>query len=156
MGNPTVPTASRSWTILLALAAQLATITVANGYLTDAGLNVWTTDNQRTDDNALGLMIYSESIMGPGIDRERPGLPVREVTFLIEAAIGTDLDTAQQAIHEVIDDIDRCMAAYAKAQAGKPAPSITPMHVADFAIIDRPEGAAVIAMQARIVARYFR
>jgi len=156
MGNAIVPTTSRSWTILLALAAQLQTITVANGYLTDAGLNVWTTDNQRTDDAALGLMIYSESIMGPGIDRERPGLPVREVTFLIEAAIGTDLDTAQQNIHEVIDDIDRCLAAYTKAQAGNPATSVTPMHVADFAILDRPEGAAVIAMQARIVARYFR
>jgi hypothetical protein len=30
------------------------------------------------------------------------------------------------------------------------------MAVADIAILDRPEGAAVIAMQARVLARYLR
>jgi hypothetical protein len=147
---------SRTWAIILALQAQLQTITVANGYLTDAGLNVWTTDAQRPDTEALGLMIYSENITGAGLDRERPAKPVREFTLLVEAAIGTDLDTAQQQIHALIEDIDNCMAAYAKAQFGVPGNQVTPMHVADIAILDRPEGAAVIAMQARIVARYFR
>lgn len=147
---------SRTWAIIAALAAQLATITTANGYLTDAGLNVWTTDAQRTDDDALGLMIYSESITGGGIDRERPGKPVREFTLLVEAAIGTDLDDAQQQIHSVIEDIDNCINAYTRQQATTPGLQVTPMAVADIAILDRPEGAAVIAMQARIVARYFR
>jgi len=147
---------SRTWAIITALAAQLATITVANGYLTDVGGNVWTTDAQRPDTDALGLMIYSESITGAGIDRERPGKPTRDFTLLVEAAIGTDLDDAQQQIHALIEDIDTCVAAYARAQAGKPAEQVTPMRVADIAILDRPEGAAVIAMQARIVARFFR
>jgi hypothetical protein len=48
------------------------------------------------------------------------------------------------------------MARYAKSQAGQPANQVTPMRVIDITILDRPEGAAVIAMQARIVARYFR
>jgi len=147
---------SRTWAIILALQAQLQTITVANGYLTDAGLNVWTTDAQRPDTEALGLMIYSENITGTGLDKERPGKPTREFTLLVEAAIGTDLDTAQQQIHALIEDIDNCLAAYTRAQYADPANQVTPFHVADIAILDRPEGAAVIALQARIVARLFR
>jgi hypothetical protein len=148
---------SRSWAIITALATQLATITVANGYNTDVGNNVWTTDAQRPSEDALGLMIYSESITGGGIDSALPGKPVREFTLLIEAAIGTDQDTAQQQIHNVIEDVETCMKAYAKAQAMRPElKQVTPMAVVDIAILDRPEGAAVIAMQARVVARYFR
>ncbi|MGC1547228.1 MAG: hypothetical protein WA777_01760 [Rhodanobacter sp.] len=146
--------ASRSWAVITALQAQLATITTAHDYLTDVGNNVWTTDAQRTD--ALGLMIYSEPITGPGIDFERPTKPVRDFSLLIEGAIGTDLDDAQQQIHNVIEDVENCMAAYAKAQKIVPPPQQLPMHLADIAILDRPEGAAVIAMQARIVTRYFR
>lgn len=157
MGNPVVTTPSRTWSLILALQAQLSTITVANGYLTNIGTNIWTTDNQRTSDTALGLMIYSENITGAGLDRERPGKPVRDFTILLECAIGTDLDDAQQQIHSVIEDIDTCMAAYAKAQFMQPTVNqVTPMLVADVAILDRPEGASVIACQVRIVARYFR
>lgn len=147
---------SRTWSIITALAAQLATIRVTNGYLTDVGANVWTTDAQRPSEDALGLMIYSESIAGAGLDRERPGKPVREFTLLVEASIGTDQDTAQQQIHNIIEDIDACIGAYTRQQSSTPGLQVTPMHVADIAILDRPEGAAVIAMQARIVARYFR
>lgn len=156
MGNPLIATASRSWSIIQALATQLATITVAKGYLTDAGLNVWTTDNQRTDANALGLMLYSESIIGPGLDKERPGKQVRDFTVLIEAAISTDLDNAQQLIHSIIEDIETCLLAYGRTQQASPANMVMPMHLTDVAILDRPEGASVIAMQARVMARYFR
>jgi len=147
---------SRSWAIITALAAQLATITVANGYNTDVGNNVWTTDGQRPSEDALGLMIYSEPIVGPGLDRERPGKPVRDFTMLVEAIIGTDLDDAQQQIHAIIEDIEACMERYAEVQSRTPGLQVTPMVVADIAILDRPEGAAVIGMQARVVARYFR
>lgn len=147
---------SATWTIITALAAQLATITQANDYLTDVGNNVWTTDGQRPAEDALGLMIYSENITGPGIDLERPAKPVRDFTLLVEAAIGTDLDDAQQQIHDVIEDIENCMKAYAKAQIVTPAHQRVPMHVADVAILDRPEGAAVVAMQMRIATRFLR
>lgn len=155
MGNPIVTTASRSWTQITTLADALKGITQANGYLTDVGLNVWTTDHQRPSEDALGLMLYSESIIGPGPDRERPGAPLREFTILIEAAISTDLEDAQQQIHSVIDDIDRCITAYAKAQQRNSNVIGTPVSLADIAILDRPEGAAVIAMQARVITRYF-
>lgn len=144
---------SRTWAIITALAAQLATITVANGYLTDAGNNVWTTDHQRTE--ALGLMIYSESIVGaPG--SERPGKPVRDFGILIEAQIGTALNDAQQQIHALIEDVDTCLAAYARQLDAKPGHLGIGMAVTDIAILDRPEGAAVIAMQARVAVRYVR
>jgi hypothetical protein len=151
-----VTTPSRTWSLILALQAQLATIRVTNGYITELGAHIWTTDSQRSSDDALGLMIYSEPIVGPGLDRERPGKPVRDFTLLLECAIGTDLDDAQQQIHCVIEDIDNCLATFAKQPAALGALQCTAMHVVDIAILDRPEGAAVIAMQARVVARYFR
>lgn len=156
MGNPIVPTASRTWTILLALAAQLATITRANGYLTDVGLNVWTTDSQRPDDAALGLVVLSENITGTPLDQQRPGKPVREFAMLVEAAIGTELDDAQQQIHSIIEDIENCMAQYARQQQRAPADQVTPMAVTDIAIMDHPEGMAVIAASVRIAARFLR
>ncbi len=146
---------SRTWAIITALAAQLATITVANGYLTDAGLNIWTTDNQRPVTEALGIMIYSESITGGGLDNERPNKAVRQIGLLLECAIGTDIDTAQQQIHNVIEDVEQCMANWAKGYLSS-LRLTDAMHVADVAILDRPEGVAVIAMQARIIARYMR
>lgn len=155
MGNPLVATASRTWTIIQALAMQLATITVANGYLTDVGLNIWTTDNQRTEVDALGLMIYSETITGPGLDNERPTKPSRQFGMLLECAIGTDIDSAQQQIHSIIEDIENCMMKWSVGYL-QAARLTGPMHVADIAILDRPEGMSIIAMQVHIVARYFR
>lgn len=158
MGNALVATASRSWTLIQLLATQLATITVANGYLTDLGLNIWTTDSQRPDSDALGAMIYSETIAGPGVDQARAGKPVRELSLLIECAIGTDQDDAQQQIHSVIEDVENCMSHYAQA-FGVPIAGVkqaSAMYVTDVAILDRPEGAPVIACQVRVVARYFR
>ncbi|WP_027489382.1 hypothetical protein [Rhodanobacter sp. OR92] len=152
MADP-IATASRSWLLILALQAQLSTITVANGYLTDAGSNVWTTDHQRTD--ALGLMIYSEPILGPGLDNERPGKPVRIFSLLVEGSLSTSLDDAQQQIHALIEDVENCIAAYGQGKVKLP-PGAGSVHVADIAILDRPEGAAEVAMQARIIVRYFR
>lgn len=149
---------SKSWAIITALAAQLATITVANGYNTDVGLHIWTNDAQRQSSDALGLMIYSEPITGPGLDKERPGKQVRDFTMLLGAEISADLDNAQQQIHALIEDIEVCMEAYAKTQAWtiQDVAQRTPPFVSDIAILDRPEGLPVIGMEARIVARYFR
>lgn len=148
---------SITWAIILRLQTQLQTITVANDYLTDIGTNVWVTDGQRTSDDALGLMIYSESIAGTGLDRERPAKAIREFNLLLECIIGTDLDDAQQQIHNVIEDIDRCIDRYTTAQAAlQLGTDAVPMRVVDAAILDRPEGAAVIACQVRVAARYLR
>lgn len=147
----------RAWAIILALQAQLSTITVANGYLTDVGEQIWITESQRPSDDALGLMIYSGPIMGSGIDNERPGKPVREFTLYVEGAIGTDQDDAQRQIHCVIEDVEKCMQAYATAQAMRPELNqVKPMAITDIAILDRPEGAAQMVMVANVVARYFR
>lgn len=146
---------SRSWAIILALQTQLQTITKANGYLTDLGNAVWVNDGQRPSPDAFGLMLYSESIVGPGLDRERPGKPVRDFGILIEGAITSDLDQAQQQIHAVVEDVERCIAAYGKGAATLPA-GASGVHLADVAILDRPDGEPVVAMQARVIVRYFR
>lgn len=146
---------SRSWSIILALQVQLQTILQANGYLTDVGSNVWTNEGQRPSDEALGLMIYSDGISAGGLDHERPGKPVREFSVYLEAAIADGLDDAQERIHALIEDIEACMERYAQnyplLKRG-----VTQFFLADIAFLDRPDGAAVVAMQARIVARYFR
>jgi hypothetical protein len=156
MANPVVITRSRSWTVITDLATQLGTITRANGYLTDIGLNVWTTDHQRPSDDALGLMIYSGEITGPGIDHERPRKPVRDIHLIVEADIGTELDDAQERIHSVVEDVEVCMEAYARDKTLNPATQATPLHVEQITVLDRPEGAAVVVMQAHIKGRYFR
>ena len=146
---------SRSWAAIEAFAARLRGIRVDQGYLTDVGQAVWTNDHQRADDRALGLMIYSESISGPGLDGERPGKPVRDLALLIEAATGTELEDAQANIHAVIEDIERCLER-APSFVGIVGPGLGGWHLTDITILDRPEGAAVVAMQARVVARYLR
>jgi hypothetical protein len=146
---------SRSWSIILALQAQLQTIRQADGYLTDIGSNVWRNEGQRPSEDALGLMIYSDGITGGGLDRERPGKPVREFSVYLEAAIADGLDDAQERIHAVLEDIEVCMERYAQRYPLL-ARGVTQFFLADAAFLDRPDGAAVVAMQARIVARYFR
>jgi len=145
---------SKTWAIILALQTQLQTITVANGYLTDAGANVWVNEGQRPSEEALGLMIYSESITGT--EDQRPGKPVRQLPLLIEFAISADLDEAQEQAHAVIEDIEVCMESYAKAQYAKPGAQFKPWRVMDIAILDRPDGEPVVAGSARVVTDYFR
>lgn len=148
---------SRSWAIIQALQTQLQTITVANGYNTDVGANVWTTEHQRPRADALGLMLYSGPILRGSSGEGRPGKPVREFTVFVEAAIGTSQDDAQEQIHNVIEDIEACMESYAKAQFARPTLNqVKPMEVTDIAIEDRTDGADVIAVIANVVARYFR
>lgn len=146
---------SRSWAIILALQAQLQTITTANGYITNLGQSVWVNDGQRPSADAFGLMLYSESIIGPGLERERPGKPTRDFGVLIEAGLTTAMDDAQQQIHNAIEDVERCIAGFGPSSPLFPA-GATSVHVADVAVLDRPDGEAVVAMQVRIIVRYFR
>lgn len=145
----------KPWTIIAALAAQLATITVANGYNTDAGLNVWTEENQRKDD-VLGLTVYSGDINPADAVKERPAKPVRSFELMVEAQIDATLDNAHQQIHLLIEDFEACMEAWIKAQRTAPLSGVAPLKVDGIKIDDRPEGLPVIGMQAHVTARYFR
>lgn len=154
MGNPIVTTGSRSWEQITTLAAALQSIRMANGYLTDVGQNIWTTDNQRTQTDALGIMLYSGDITSA--PAERPAKPIREIEIYLEFAISTDLDDGQQLIHSVIEDIESCVTSYAKEQFAKPLVPTTPLRMGDIKILDRPEGEPVMVAVATVLARYFR
>lgn len=154
MGNPIVTTASRSWQQITTLAGVLASISVANGYLTDVGQNIWTTDNQRAEADALGIMVYSGDIVGEAGDRINK--PVREIEIYLEVAISTDLDDGHQLAHSVIEDVEACIEAYAKTQFAQPNVPTTPLRVGSIKILDRPEGEAVIVAVVTVLARYFR
>lgn len=144
----------KPWTILTALAAQLATITVANDYNTDAGLNVWTEENQRKAD-VLGLTVYSGDIVAASA-KERPAKPARNFELIVEAQVGTDLDDASQQIHALIEDFETCMEAWIISQRSAPLTGVKPLRVESIRIDDRPEGMPVIGMQAHLTAEYFR
>lgn len=154
MGNAIVTTSSRSWQQITTLADELAKISVANGFITDVGANIWTTDNQRTDDDALGIMLYSGDITSS--PNERPGKADREMEIYLEVGIGTDIDDGHQLIHSVIEDVEACITAYAKAQFAKPSVPTTPLRIGSIKILDRPEGAPVIVAVITVLARYFR
>lgn len=146
---------SRAWAVITALVAQLATITVANGYNTDVGGNVWTEQNQRKD-GVLGLTLYSGDITSASGDKERPGKPTREFVIMLEAQTDATLDDAHQNIHALIEDLEACMEAFASQQIKQPLPGTKPLRLESIAVDDRPEGLPVIGIQARIIARYFR
>lgn len=154
MGNPIITTGSRSWEQITTLATVLQSITTANGYLTDVGQNIWTSDHQRTDADALGIMVYSGDITS--VPAERPGRPIREIEIFLEFAISTDLDSGQELIHSVIEDVESCVTAYAKDQFAKPLVPTTPLRIGSIKILDRPEGEAVMVAVATVLARYFR
>lgn len=147
---------ARTWSIILAFQQELQAILQVNGYHTDLGKNIWINDHQRREEAALGVMIMSGPITGTGRPGERVGKPARRMTLMLECAIGSELDDAQENIHKVIEDIENCITAYAMAQRGKPHPQSLPPHVDDIVILDRPEGMPVVAMQMQIGVEYFR
>lgn len=144
----------KSWLIVLALQAQLRGITVANGYLTDAGHNVWIEPAQRDESAALGISIVTEHI--DRVEGERPHKREREITIPVEAAISTSQDNAHELAHQLIEDVERSIAALTAAAPTPPVPGVMPFEIGNIEFANQPEGLAVIGVQIPIIARYFR
>lgn len=146
----------KPWLIVLALQSQLATIRKADGYLTDAGSAVWVEPAQRDETAALGISIVTQHI-----DKwagERPNKRGRDITLTIEAAISTDLDNAHQLAHQLIEDIESCLAAAValNADALPPVPQVKPFAIESIEMADRPEGLPFIVVAMVIGTGYLR
>lgn len=142
----------KPWLIILALQAQLAGITKANGYWTDAGNNIWTEPAQRTE--ALGISIVSQHI-----DRwqgERPNKRARDITLTLEAALSTDLDNAHQLAHQLIEDIEVCLGKTADALALPSVPGVKPFQIDSIETPTKPEGLPFIYVVMAVSTGYLR
>lgn len=144
----------KPWLIILALQAQLQGITVANGYLTDAGNAIWTEPAQRNESAALGISIVTQHI-----DRwqgDRPNKRGRDIALTVEAAISTQLDNAHQLAHQLIEDIETCIAANTDSRALVSVPQVRPFAIESIEMADRPEGLPFIAVVLAISTGYMR
>jgi hypothetical protein len=144
----------KPWLVILALQSQLQGITRANGYLTDAGTAVWTEPKQRAQTDALGISIITQHI-----DRwqgERPNKRGRALALTVEAAIPTDLDTAHQYAHQLIEDIEVCLAKNIAINLLPDVSGVTSFELESAEMADRPEGLPIIAVVLTISAGYLR
>lgn len=144
----------KPWLVILALQAQLQDITKSNGYLTDAGTSIWTEPAQRPETAALGISIVTRQI-----DRwegERPNKRGRTLQLALEAAISTDLDTAHEYAHQLIEDVEVCLAKNIAVNTLPAVPGVTAFEIDSIEMADRPEGLPVIAVAMTISAGYLR
>jgi hypothetical protein len=94
----------------LALVARLQTITVANGYRTNAGQNVktgWFSEILESDDVGFPLICLQKAkggdpVEGPGVIQLAPG-------FYVIGAVDAGLDDYDDALEDIELDLIRCL-----------------------------------------------
>ena len=94
----------------LALIARLQTITVANGYRTNAGQNVvtgWFSEILESDSTTFPLICLQKSkgadpVEGPGVIQLAPG-------FYVIGAVDAGLDDYDAALEDIELDLIRCL-----------------------------------------------
>lgn len=145
----------RAWQIITALDAALSDIRIASGYLTDAGMNVWTEPAQRTDTDALGISIMTTGIAR--MDGERPDKRGRILTLALEAAIPATQDNAHQLANQLIEDLEVALASFTTSQqSAQGVAQALPVSIGDITVLDRPEGLAVIGVHVDVSVGYWR
>jgi hypothetical protein len=102
-----------------ALLARLATITKANGYLTDAGLNVragWFNEILQSGDLAFPLIVLQK---GKDLEPEPAGRGLKAMRgFLVVGAVSVGIDGYEDAIDALELDLLRCL----RPERGQPLP----------------------------------
>lgn len=103
-----------------ALEARLRTITQANGYLTDAGLNVragWFNEVLQSDELTFPLIVLQK---GKDLDPDPAGRGLKAFRgFMVIGAVDTaDLDDYEDALDALELDLLRCL----RPERGRPLP----------------------------------
>lgn len=145
----------RPWQIVTSLEAALSDVRVASGYRTDIGAHIWLNPAQRSESD-IGISIGTESIVRTSAS-ERPSKRGRALNLVLESAIAVGLDDAHQIAHDVAEDLEVALASYVAQQlAAASVEQTLPIEIGDIQIMESPEGLPVIAVQARVIARYWR
>lgn len=101
-------TAAVTWDYLGLIATALGNIKKVNGYFTDAGLLVTREPEQRKDTDAAGIAVI-QTAYGRPENRALTAAGVRSYGFHVIGQVAKDFDNAQQTLHEIQQDIDRCL-----------------------------------------------
>ncbi|MGH8032802.1 MAG: hypothetical protein ACREO8_10670 [Luteimonas sp.] len=137
---------ARTFQIIEALAVRLRQISVANGYLTDAGADV-RTEEEKSPPSAPRITLYSGSRVYPdGANSKRE----REFTLIVEARIPADLENLHELTTAIDEDIEHALDEYA------PMPSALTLQFEESIILDRPDGLAEQVIQQMYSTRYRR
>lgn len=136
----------RTWAILQTLQARLQEVSVANGYRTDAGLDVRL---ERSEEVAAVpfLVLYSGSNVWPDDARTRGE---REFTLIVEAHVPVALADAHERVVAITEDIEDALTDYLQQ------PLALPLSFEESLFLDTPAGLPVMVSQTMFTTRYRR
>lgn len=136
----------RTWQILEVLKARLASITIANGYRTDAGLDV-RDEASETLPTAPFIVVALAHNVRPDTGRH----PTERVpTYVVEVHVPTNILDAYRYQHDSAADIEQALDTYLQL------PNALPLEFAECVFLSRPEGLPVVVTQTTLTSRYRR
>ena len=136
-------TAPASWTLIEAVAERLRAIKIADGYFTDAGLDVITeTVDHRDEPKAPQITVFTDGAITIPYDGKK--LTNVEVPVVVQVRIPLSSRRAQRMAHEAASDIRRAL----DPKSGQISAEEFKADLESIDIVPRPFGANVIAVQA--------
>lgn len=139
--------APRTWAILLALQTRLQTIKIADGYRTDAGADVRLEESAFEPSAAPRITLYTGSTVRPNDARVRGE---REFTLVVEAAVSTEMETPQQQVIAMAEDIEEALDGFLQQ------PAALQLAFDECVFLQRPDGVPAMVAQLMFSTRYRR
>lgn len=139
----TTPADPETWTLIEAVAQRLRAIKIADGYYTDAGLDVVTetVDHKDEPDAPQSTVFIDGSI---DVRQETRKWTDVEVPVVAQIRIPISAQRAQQMAHGAAADVRRAL----NPSSGQISPDEFKAVIESIDIVPRPFGAAVIVVQA--------
>lgn len=137
---------ARDWQIMQALQARLQTISVANGYRTEAGSDV-RLEGDRAPVLAPMITLFSGGRTLPA-DKHAKG--EREFTVIAEARIPASQADAQATAVAIDADMEQALDEYLAM------PTALPLQFEESLVLERPDGVAELVVQQMYTTRYRR
>lgn len=139
----TTPADPETWTLIEAVAERLRAIRIADGYYTDAGLDVVTetVDHKDEPGSPQSTVFIDGSI---SITQETRKWTDVEVPVVAQIRIPISAQRAQQMAHGAAADVRRAL----NPSSGQISPDEFKAVIESIDIVPRPFGAAVIVVQA--------
>jgi len=142
-----------TWRLALAIQSLLQTITKANGYRTDIGLNVLVEDDQSDSklETVLPVVIdvnKSQRTAQQGVNSRQRG-----IDFTIESGTVASLANAKQLAHQILADIEKAMDRQAPVSSSSTS-GIRSAKLVSSEILKRPEGLPAIVVQCKGTCNY--
>lgn len=139
----TTPAAPETWTLIEAVAERLRAVKIADGYYTDAGLDVITeTVDHKDEPQAPQSTVFIDGAID--ITQETRKWTDVDVPIVVQIRVPLSAQRAQQMAHGAAADIRRAL----NPSSGQISPDEFKASIESIDIVPRPFGAAVIVVQA--------